>query len=124
MHAAIIFTPLWVITVASGQDSPAPTPPEFTHSDQIEGYASAVVAVTRAEKLCPGYRRSSSNMAALRKWMAIQDSDKPELSRQTAVAQKKIAAQIEKAGAPSWCASILALFGPEGTLARGLLQAK
>ena len=63
-------------------------------------------------------------MASLRKWMAIQDSDKPELSRQTAAAQKKIAAQIEKTGAPSWCASILALFGPEGTLARGLLEVK
>jgi hypothetical protein len=63
-------------------------------------------------------------MAALRNWMAIQDSDEPKLSRQTIDAQQKIASQIENLGAPSWCASILELFGPDGTLARGLLQAK
>jgi hypothetical protein len=41
-------------------------------------------------------------MAALRKWMAIQDSDKPELSRQTIDAQKKVSSQIETLGAPSY----------------------
>jgi hypothetical protein len=124
MYAAIIFAPLLVTTIATTQDAPAPAPPEFTHSDQITGYASAVVGVTRAEKICPGYRRNPTNMAALRKWMAIQDSDKPELSRQTIDSQKKMSSQIETLGAPSWCASILGLFGPEGTLARGLLEAK
>jgi hypothetical protein len=46
-------------------------------------------------------------MAALRKWMAIQDSDKPELSRQTTDTQQKIAGQFENLGSPSWCVSIL-----------------
>jgi hypothetical protein len=82
------------------------------------------MGVTRAEKIRPGYRRNPTNMAALRKWMAIQDSDKPELSRQTIDAQKKVSSQIETLGAPSWCASILGLFGPEGTLARGLPEAQ
>ena len=89
MHAAIIFARIWATTIASTQAVPAPSPPEFTHSDQIAGYASAVVGVTRAEKICPGYRRNLANMAALRKWMAIQDSDKPELSRQTIDARQK-----------------------------------
>jgi hypothetical protein len=124
MHPAIIFARIWATTIASTQAVPTPTPPEFTHSDQIAGYASAVVGVTRAEKICPGYQRNLANMVALRKWMAIQDSDKPELSRQTIDAQKKVSSQIETLGAPSWCASILGLFGPEGTLARGLLEAK
>ena len=124
MHPAIIFARIWATTIASTQAVPAPAPPEFTHSDQIADYASAVVGVTRAEKICPGYRRNLANMAALRKWMAIQDSDKPELSRQTTDTQQKIASQIQNLGAPSWCASILELFGPDGTLARGLLQAK
>ena len=123
MHAAIIFAPIWAITIASTQDSPASNPQEFTHSDQIAGYARAVVGVARAEKFCPGYQRNPANMAALREWMDIQDSDKPELSRQTNAAQQKIASQIQKLGSPSWCASILGLFGPEGTLARGLLEA-
>ena len=60
--------------------TPAPNPQEFTHSDQIAGYASAVVGVARAEKLCPGYQRNPANMAVLREWMAIQDSDKSGLS--------------------------------------------
>ena len=124
MHAAITFVPLLVIAIASVQDAPGPAPANFTHSDQIAGYASAVVGVTRAEKMCPGYRRNRANMAALRKWMAIQDSDKTELSRQTIDATQKTSTQIEKVGAASWCASILELFGPEGTLARGLLEAK
>jgi hypothetical protein len=124
MHVAIIFARIWATTIASTQAVPAPSPPEFTHSDQIAGYASAVVGVTRAEKICPGYRRNLANMAALRKWMAIQNADNLELSRQTTDAQRKIASQIEKLGAPAWCASILELFGPDGTLARGLLQAK
>jgi hypothetical protein len=123
MYAAIMFAPLLVM-IAMTQDAPASAPPEFTHSDQITGYASAVVGVTRAEKICPGYRRNATNMIALRKWMAIQESDKPELSRLTSDAQKKVSSQIETLGAPSWCASILGLFGPEGTLARGLLEAK
>ena len=38
-----------------------------------------MVGVTRAENL-PKRRRNPTNMASLRKWMAIQDSDKPELS--------------------------------------------
>jgi hypothetical protein len=123
------YSPALGTTIASTQavpapSPPAPSPPEFTHSDQIAGYASAVVGVTRAEKICPGYRRNPTNMAALRKWMAIQDSDKPQLSRQTIDAQKKVSSQIEALGAPSWCASILGLFGPEGTHLRGLLEAK
>ena len=93
MHAAIMFATLRTIVVASTQDLPAPNPPEFTHSDQITGYASAVVGVTRAEKIRPGYRRNPINMAALRNWMAIQDSDKPELSHQTIDAQKKVSSQ-------------------------------
>jgi hypothetical protein len=60
MHAAIMFATLRTIMVASTQDLPAPNPPEFTHSDQIAGYASAVAGVTRAEKLCPGYRPNPS----------------------------------------------------------------
>ncbi len=123
MLAQIIFAP-WLATIATVQDAPAPAQPEFTHSDQITGYASAVVGVIHAEKVCPGYRRDPANMAALRKWMAIRDSDKAELSRQMIDATQKMSAQIEKLGAPSWCASILELFGPEGTLARGLLEAK
>jgi len=39
MHAAIVFATLRTIVVASTQDLPAPNPPEFTHSDQIAGYA-------------------------------------------------------------------------------------
>jgi hypothetical protein len=39
MHAAIMFATLRTIVVASTQDLPAPNPPEFTHSDQIAGYA-------------------------------------------------------------------------------------
>ena len=124
MHAAIIFAPLLVITIAPTQDAPAPAPPEFTHSDQVAGYASAVVAVTHAEKICPGYRRNPATMTALRKWMAIRDSDKSEVSRQTVDAERKMSTQIETLGASSWCASILGLFGPDGTLARGLLRAK
>jgi hypothetical protein len=124
MHGEILFVPLMAITIAATQDGPAPSRSEFTHSDQIAGYAAAVVAVTRAEKICPGYRRNSTNMAALRKWMAIQESDKAELARETIDATQKMSTQIEKLGAPSWCASILGLFGPEGTLARGLLQEK
>ena len=123
MHAAFIFARILATTIASTQavpapPPPAPSPPEFTHSDQIGGYASAVVGVARAEKICRGYRRNLANMAALRKWMAIQNADNLELSRLTTDAQQKIASQIEKLGAPAWCASILELFGPDGTLAR------
>jgi hypothetical protein len=125
MQAALVFAPMLVITVASTTpDAPAKAPTEFTHSDQIAAYASAVVGVARAEKVCPGYRRNLANMVALRAWMAIRDGDKSELSRQTADAERKMTTQIQASGASSWCASIVGLFGPDGTLARGLLDAR
>jgi hypothetical protein len=125
MQATIVFAPLLVITVASAtQDAPVSAPREFTHSDQIAAYASATVGVAHAEKICPGYRRNLANLVALRAWMAIQDADKAELSRQTADTERKMTAQIKSLGDVAWCANIVGLFGPEGTLARGLLDAK
>jgi hypothetical protein len=105
------------------QMAQAPGPTGFTHSDQIAAYASASVGVAQAEKICPGYRRNPANMVALRAWMEIKDSDKLELSRQSAAAERKMTAQIKTGGAANWCSSIVGLFGPQGTLARGLLDA-
>jgi hypothetical protein len=122
MHPTATFASLWVIT-AFLQMAQAPVPTGFTHSDQIAAYASASVGVAQAEKICPGYRRNLANMAALRTWMEIKDSDKLELSRQSAAAEQKMTARIKTSGATSWCSSILGLFGPQGTLARGLLDA-
>jgi hypothetical protein len=125
MTATVIFASL-LLTTASPiiQKAQAPAPQKFTHSDQIAAYASATVGVAQAEKLCPGYRRNLTNMVALRSWMEIRDADKLELSRETTAAERKMAAQIKTVGAASWCSSIVGLFGPEGTLARGLLDAK
>ena len=125
MTVTAIFASL-LITTASPivQNAQAPAPRKFTHSEQIAAYASATVGVAQAEKLCPGYRRNPTNMAALRTWMEIKDADKLELSRETTAAERKMAAQIKAGGAASWCSSIVGLFGPEGTLARGLLDAK
>lgn len=124
MQAGILIAPLLVVAVAS-TPQPAPSAPtEFTHADQIAAYAAATVGVAQAEKICPGYRRNLANMAALRAWMDIQDADKAELSRQMTAAGRKMTTQIKASGASAWCASIVALFGPEGTLARGLLDAK
>jgi len=125
MRVAIILAPLLVITAPSvAQDAGAPAPGKFTHADQIAAYASAVVGVAHAEKTCPGYRRSPATMTALRAWMDIRVGDKSELARQTAEVEQKMSAQIATLGAASWCTSILGLFGPEGTLARGLLEAR
>jgi hypothetical protein len=120
MRAGLVLAPL--LTIAVAQDAPAPA--QFTHADQISAYASAVVGVAHAEKTCPGYRRNLANMVALRNWMAIRDGDKAELSRRTAEAEREVTAKINELGAQSWCASIVGLFGPEGNLARGLLDAK
>jgi hypothetical protein len=125
MTATAIFASLLMITGSPIiQTAQAPAPSGFSHSDQIAAYASATVGAAQAEKLCPGYRRNPTNMAALRTWMEIQDADKVELSREATAAERKMAAQIKAVGAASWCSSIVGLFGPEGTLARGLLDAK
>jgi hypothetical protein len=125
MTVTAIFASLLMIDASSIiQLAQAPAPGGFSHSDQIAAYASATVGVAQAEKLCPGYRRNPNNMAALRTWMEIQDADKVQLSRETTAAERKMAAQIKAVGGASWCASIVGLFGPEGTLARGLLDAR
>jgi len=124
MYAAIIFAPLLVIRIATTQDAPLQPRQSSRISDQITGYASAVVGVTRAEKNLPGYRRNPTNMAALRKWMAIQDSDKPELSRQTIDSQKKMSSQIETLGAPSLVRFYPWIIWPGGNTRSGLLEAK
>jgi hypothetical protein len=124
MRAAIVFVPHLVIAVASTPEPAPRVPTTFIHADQIAAYASATVGAAHAEKICPGYRRNLANMAALRAWMAIQDADKAELSRQMADAERKMAAQIKASSPSAWCAAIVGLFGPEGTLARGLLDAR
>jgi len=122
MHSTATFASLWMVT-AFLQMAQTPGPTRFTHTDQIAAYASASVGLAQAEKICPGYRPNQANMLALRAWMEIKDGDKLELSRQLAAAQRKMTAQIKTGGAASWCSSIVGLFGPQGTLARGLLDA-
>jgi hypothetical protein len=126
MTATVIFASFLVAAspVIHLAQAPAPAQKKFSHADQIAAYASAIVGTAQAEKLCPGYRRNPTNMAALRSWMAIQDADKAALQRETTAAVQKMGAQIKSIGATSWCSSIVGLFGPEGTLARGLLDAK
>ena len=123
MQAASVLASL--LTIAASpilQKAQSPAPGQYTHADQIAAYATATVGVAQAEKICPGYRRHPTNMAALRTWMEIKDADKVELSRQTAAAERTMMAKIKAEGASAWCISIVALFGPEGTLARGLLD--
>jgi hypothetical protein len=102
--------------------------PEFTspagtaHYDQIEFYASVIAGAARAEKICEGYRTNITVLGGLRAKMAIRIEDRPEVERRARQAERHLSAQIEQTGVASWCASILGLFGPDGTIMPGLLE--
>jgi hypothetical protein len=81
-----------------------------------------IAGVARAEKVCTSYQANWATLAVVRTKLAIRAEDRPELSRLVQQVERKVSAQIEELGVATWCASILGLFGPDGTIAPGLLE--
>jgi hypothetical protein len=123
MRFAVVLPLLFLVPIDSEPGSPIkPSDPGVAHSDQIEAYASMIAGATRAEKVCTGYRTNIATLAGVRTKLAIRAEDRPELSRLVQQVERKVSAQIEELGVTSWCASILGLFGPDGTIVPGLLE--
>jgi hypothetical protein len=123
MRFTVVLPLLFLVPIDSEPGSPIkPSDPGVAHSDQIEAYASMIAGATRAEKVCTGYRTNIATLAGVRTKLAIRAEDRPELSRLVQQVERKVSAQIEELGVTSWCASILGLFGPDGTIVPGLLE--
>jgi hypothetical protein len=122
MRLTAVVLPLLFLIDTGPRGPIKPSDPGLAHSDQIEAYASIIAGATRAEKACTGYRTNMAALAEVRAKLAIRAADRPELSRLVQAVERKVSVQIEEFGVASWCASILGLFGPDGTIVPGLLE--
>jgi hypothetical protein len=124
MHFAVALSLLFFVPVHSGplgSFKPA-YPGGAAHSDQVEFYASVIAGAARAEKICEGYRTNVTVLAGVRAKMAIRVEDRPEVSRQVQQFERMVSDQIEHIGVASWCAAVLRIFGPNGSIVPGLLE--
>lgn len=110
-----------VLIAATAGDEPQSAPP-LSHADEIKIFASTLTIAKTASDMCADIKVDMAYLGALRTRMHMTDDD----SATFALESKTYVAALSRglSEAPSrqaWCDAVYRLYGPEGTMIRGLM---
>ncbi|MCJ2090692.1 hypothetical protein MKK88_32620 [Methylobacterium sp. E-005] len=103
-----------VLVLAGPAFAQAPTSP-------LDNYADAATTTIIAEQSCPGVQMKAGQLTNLRLAARVNTGQEPALQEKLRTRATQVRQQLAEVGRDAWCANALAAFGPEGTVARGVL---
>lgn len=103
--------------VAPSRASPA-IPPV---AQSLDGYAEVAATTIIAEQSCPGVRLNAGQLTTLRLAARVRAGQEAALEEKLRTRASQLRQQLAADGRETWCAAASAAFGPEGTVARGVL---
>lgn len=99
---------------AQAPASPAPASP-------LDSYADAATTTIIAEQSCPGVQMKAGQLTNLRLAARVNTGQEPALQEKLRTRATQVRQQLNEVGRDAWCANALAAFGPDGTIAKGVL---
>lgn len=116
MRMASILFSLVLAGPALAQVPAAPAP-----ASPLDSYADAATTTIIAEQSCPGVQMKAGQLTNLRLAARVNTGQEPVLQEKLRTRAAQVRQQLAEVGRDAWCASALAAFGPNGSLARGVL---
>ena len=98
---------------AAAQVPAAPSP--------LDNYASAAATTIIAEQACPGVQVRAGQLTTLRLAARVNAGQEAMLEEKLRTRATQVRQQLAADGRDTWCAKALAAFGPEGSVAKGIL---
>ncbi|MEE7449274.1 hypothetical protein MRF4_16525 [Methylobacterium radiotolerans] len=90
-------------------------------SSPLDNYASAAATTIIAEQACPGVQVRAGQLTTLRLAARVNAGQEAMLEEKLRTRATQVRQQLAADGRETWCAQALAAFGPEGSVAKGIL---
>ena len=105
---------LFLASQACAQVPAAPASP-------LDNYADAASTTIIAEQACPGVQVRAGQLTTLRLAARVNAGQEAVLEEKLRSRASQVRQQLAAVGRDAWCAEALASFGPQGSVARGIL---
>ncbi len=115
---------LLAVALASGFSGPAAaqapggTPAALS---PLDAYAEAAATTILAEQNCPGTRLQAGRLTTLRLAAKVAPAQEAALTEKLRNRAAALRQSLAAEGGGAWCANAYAAFGPDGTIAKGVL---
>ncbi|MCJ2064000.1 hypothetical protein MKK63_14955 [Methylobacterium sp. J-088] len=113
---ALILLPLVLGGPAVAQVPAAPVP-----ASPLDNYADAATTTIIAEQACPGVQVKAGQLTNLRLAARVNTGQEPVLQEKLRTRASQVRQQLATVGRDAWCANALQAFGPDGSVAKGIL---
>jgi hypothetical protein len=95
-----------------------------SHAERLNVYARALSTTTFAEQACLGYRTNAQKLDLVRTQAGITNAEDQTVADRIRESTAAVTKAFERTGQDAWCAETYRLFGPDGTLVKGVLGKK
>ena len=117
----MIRTPLVFLLLGLAGPASAQAPSPVTPASPLDSYASAAATTIIAEQSCPGVQMKAGQLTTLRLAARVNAGQELLLQEKLRTRATELRQQLAADGREAWCAGALAAFGPQGTIAKGVL---
>ena len=99
----------------------APAPAPVAQASPLDSYAEAAATTIIAEQSCPGVQVKAGQLTTLRLGARVNAGQEAVLQEKLRTRASQVRQQLSADGREAWCAGALAAFGPQGSIAKGIL---
>lgn len=127
MRGTRLFGVVLTLALAGPASAQAPAPPPVAPSapasplSPLDNYAAAASTTIIAEQACPGVQVRAGQLTTLRLAARVNPGQEAVLEEKLRTRASQVRQQLAADGREAWCAEALAAFGPQGTIAKGVL---
>lgn len=108
------------LTLPASAQAPSGSPPAAPLAP-LDAYAEAAATTILAEQNCPGTRLQAGRLTTLRLAAKVAPAQEAALTEKLRGRAASLRQGLAADGRDAWCANAFSAFGPEGTIARGVL---
>jgi hypothetical protein len=121
-----LFGVVLTLTLVGPASAQAPAPPAVPSApasplSPLDNYAAAASTTIIAEQACPGVQVRAGQLTTLRLAARVNPGQEAVLEEKLRTRASQVRQQLAADGREAWCAEALAAFGPQGTIAKGVL---
>lgn len=122
-----LFGVVLTLVLAGSASAQVPAPPPAVPSapasplSPLDNYAAAASTTIIAEQACPGVQVRAGQLTTLRLAARVNPGQEAVLEEKLRTRASQVRQQLAADGREAWCAEALAAFGPQGTIAKGIL---
>jgi hypothetical protein len=122
-----LFGVVLTLALAGPASAQVPGPPPAVPSapasplSPLDNYAAAASTTIIAEQACPGVQVRAGQLTTLRLAARVNPGQEAVLEEKLRTRASQVRQQLAADGREAWCAEALAAFGPQGSIAKGVL---